>query len=117
VQDPKTKWDIWILPLKEGARTPVPLLQTEFNETGARFSPEGNFVAYVSDDSGRFELYVRPFSSTAAFPAAHAWPVSKEGVQPFPPFWRKDGKELWYVAPDAKIMSVEVTSRCGLAFR
>ena len=55
-----TGWDIFVLPLS-GERTLRPFLQTKFNEAQARFSPDGRWVAYVSDESGRLEVFVRPF--------------------------------------------------------
>src|SRR6185295_17147348 len=58
--DPKTKFDLWILPMT-GERKPFPYLQTEFNETHSQFSPDGRWVAYVSDESGRPEVYVQSF--------------------------------------------------------
>jgi Tol biopolymer transport system component len=59
-QDPKTKRDIWVLPLS-GDRTPIPFLQTEFNELAGVFSPDGKLVAYQSDQSGQYEVYVQTF--------------------------------------------------------
>jgi serine/threonine-protein kinase len=57
---PTTKRDLWVVPL-EGERKPRLFLQTPFNETGARWSPDGRWLAYVSDQSGRVEVYIRPF--------------------------------------------------------
>jgi hypothetical protein len=65
VTDPKTKEDIWVLPL-EGDRKPVPFLITEFNEAQGRLSPDGHWVAYSSDESGRSAVYVRRFSMNSA---------------------------------------------------
>ncbi|HEY3123954.1 MAG TPA: hypothetical protein VGK70_07790, partial [Thermoanaerobaculia bacterium] len=98
--DPKTKADLWALPMS-GERKPTPFLQTEFNETNALFSPDGRWVAYNSDESGTPETYVRPFP-----PAGGKWQISTQGgVQPA---WRSDGKELYYLALDGKIMAVEI---------
>jgi serine/threonine protein kinase len=98
--DPKTKADLWAVPMS-GEHKPTPFLQTEFNETNALFSPDGRWVAYNSDESGTPEIYVRPFP-----PAGGKWQVStRGGVQPA---WSSDGKELYYVAPDGKIMAAEV---------
>ncbi|MBA3716207.1 MAG: PD40 domain-containing protein, partial [Pyrinomonadaceae bacterium] len=98
-RDPKTKEDIWVLPL-EGDRQPFPLLQTEFNESQARFSPNGKWIAYTSDESGTTQVYVQ------SFPAAGSkWPVSTGGGNQ--PRWRRDGRELFYLA-DGKLMAVEV---------
>ena len=98
--DPKTKADLWVLPMS-GERKPTPFLQTEFNEANAVFSPDGRWVAYNSDESGMPEIYVRPFPRSGG-----KWQISTQGgVQTA---WRSDGKELYYVAPDRKIMAVEV---------
>jgi Tol biopolymer transport system component len=57
--DPRTKWDLWTVPVS-GDRKAVPFLQTEVNEAQGQFSPDVNWVAYASDESGRYEIYVRP---------------------------------------------------------
>ena len=62
-QDPETGWDLWVLPL-EGERKPSRYLQTGFNEQLGQFSPEGRWVAYNSDESGRTEVYVQPFPAS-----------------------------------------------------
>jgi len=98
--DPNTKADLWVLPLN-GDRTPHVFLQTEFSEEFGQFSPDGHFVAYVSDESGRQEVYVRPFPASDI-----KWQISSNGGHD--PKWRRDGKELMYEAPDGKLMSVKV---------
>jgi len=103
--DPKAGSDLWLLPL-EGSRTPKPLLQTPFNEAEARISPDGRFFAYTSDESGKPEVYVRPLSSMAEH-----WQVSTQGGTK--PEWRRDGKELFYLAEDRKLMSLELTDGSG----
>jgi Tol biopolymer transport system component len=112
---PKTRSDIWVLPLG-GDRKPIPFLITEFKERQARFSPEGNWVAYTSDESGHDEVYVRSFSMNSAGTAVEAggrWPISNGfGVDPR---WRGDGRELYYRSRDGRIMAVEITA--NRAFR
>jgi Tol biopolymer transport system component len=103
--DPKTGSDLWLLHL-EGPRTPKPLLQTPFNEGEARISPDGRFFAYTSDESGRPEVYVRPLASMAG-----QWQVSTQGGTK--PQWRRDGKELFYLAEDRRLMSLELTDGSG----
>ena len=98
--DPKTKRDIWVLPLT-GDRKPFKFLQTEANEAGAQLSPNGRWMAYTSDQSGSFEIYVRSFPSGGGQKL-----VSTRGG--FGPHWRRDGKELFYYAPDGNLMAVEV---------
>ena len=111
--------DIWMLPIAgdrpstgsgrlepaEG-RKPVPLLQTPFLETNGRFSPDGRWIAYSSNESGRNEIYVAPASGQAG-----KWQVSTAGGG-FPR-WRRDVKELFYLAPDNKLMAAEVNSQAS----
>jgi hypothetical protein len=101
---------LWVLPL-EGDRKPFPLLQTEFNLRNGQFSPDGRWVAYSSDESGRDEIYVRSFSPVPGGAGSNAegkWLISNGGgIQPR---WRGDGKELYYLVPDGKLMAVEVAT-------
>lgn len=78
-------------------------LKSAFVENQARFSPDGRWIAYDSDESGKMEVYVRGFS-----PPGGKWRVSGEGGS-FP-VWSKDGRELFYISPDSKVMSVAVGS-------
>jgi Tol biopolymer transport system component len=106
----KTKDDLWVLPL-EGDKKPFPFLETEFNERYGQFSPDGRWVAYSSDESGRDEIYVRPFSSASgetASSAAGKWLISNGGGSH--PIWRRDGRELYYIAANRDLMAVEVTT-------
>ena len=101
--DPGTGADLWALPMT-GDRKPFAVAQTKFAETEGQFSPDGRWVAYASNESGRLEIYVRQF------------PVSGETVQVSTTGgsqvrWRQDGKELYYVAPDARLMAVAITTR------
>jgi serine/threonine protein kinase/Tol biopolymer transport system component len=97
---PQTKLDLWVLPIA-GDRKPISFLQTSFNEDGARFSPDGHFIAYYSDDSGLYEVYVQPFPASGA-----KWQISSGGGMQSR--WRRDGKELFYMAPNRKLMAVDV---------
>ena len=99
VQSAKTRADIWILPL-DGDRQPFPFLQTPFNELGARFSPDGRWVAYTSDETGVPEVYVQSFPASGG-----KWQISSGGGTA--PKWSRDGKELFYTN-GGKLMSVEV---------
>jgi Tol biopolymer transport system component len=108
--DPKTKYGLWVLPL-EGDKKPFPFLQTEFNETNGHFSPDGHWVAYMSDESGRYEIYVRRFSpdsTTTAPDTGGKWQVSYSGG--IEPRWSADGKGLYYLTLDWKVMAVAVTT-------
>ena len=93
---PKTRADIWVLPL-EGDKKPVPFLITEFREHRARFSPDGHWVAYDSDESGQPEVYVRSFSMNSAGTAVGGgWQVANLQWIGVDPHWRGDGRELYY---------------------
>ncbi|MDQ5871124.1 MAG: hypothetical protein M3547_02840, partial [Acidobacteriota bacterium] len=100
----RTRWDVWMLSLSDGKTTPI--LQTEFEEVGGAVSPDGRWLAYVSNESGRFEVYVQPFPGPGG-----KWQVSTAGGNY--PVWRGDGKELFYLALDGKFMAVEI--RTGAA--
>jgi hypothetical protein len=91
----------------EGDKKAYPLLHSEFNEFHAHFSPDGRWFAYSSTESGKPEVYVQSFP-----PAGGKWQVSTNGGAQ--PQWRRDGKELFYVAPDRKLMAVDV--RLGSSF-
>jgi Tol biopolymer transport system component len=105
--DPKTGSDLLVLDLDR--RQPVPWLRTEFDERVGRFSPDGRWVAYESNESGRYEIFVRPFSPSGG--AAGQWQVSTSGGEN--PRWRGDGKELFYLGQDHKLMAVEVKTAGG----
>jgi len=103
--DAKNKWDLWTVPV-DGERKPTPFLQSEFNECQGQFSPDGKWVAYSSDESGRYEIYVRPFP-----PGSGKWKISNGGGQHAR--WRRDGRELFYLDPSQTIMSVAVKAGGG----
>jgi eukaryotic-like serine/threonine-protein kinase len=109
--DPKTGSDIWVLPL-QGDKKPFPFLRTQFNEGDAHVLPDGHWVAYTSDESGRGEIYVRPFSPDSnagdASGTGAKWQVSYGGGEA--PQWSVDGKELYYLTLDSKLMEVDVTT-------
>ena len=99
---PQNKSDLWIMPI-DGDRTPFPYLQTQFSETHSRFSPDGKWVAYSSDESGRAEIYVQSFPVSGG-----KWQISAGGGDQVQ--WRSDGKELFYIAPDRKLMAVTINA-------
>jgi eukaryotic-like serine/threonine-protein kinase len=101
--DPKTRLDVWALPLS-GDRRPLPIAQTPFNESDAHLSPDGRWIAYVSDETGRDEVFVRPFPSSDG-----KWMISASGGTR--PRWRGDGRELFFVSPDGMMMAAPVTTR------
>jgi Tol biopolymer transport system component len=93
-RNPKTQSDVWVLRM-EGDAKPAPWLQTPFNETGARFSPDGRWVAYASDETGKYEVYVRPLRGIG-----ERRRISNQGG--LGPRWRSDGKEIFYTNLDAE---------------
>jgi hypothetical protein len=99
---PKTKNDVWVIPTF-GDRKPFPYLQTEFNEGFARLSPNGQWLAYTSDESKRGEIYVQTFPTPGG-----KWQVSTNGGTRS--VWSRDGKELYFIGADGKLMAVEVAS-------
>jgi eukaryotic-like serine/threonine-protein kinase len=99
-RNPDTNWDLWVLPL-DGERKPLPFLRTRFREGFATFSPDGRWVAFVSDESGRLEVYVQPFQRPGE---KHRASTAGGSL----PRWRRDGKELFYVSPDNQLMAVPV---------
>jgi serine/threonine protein kinase len=98
--DPQNGWDIWALPL-DGSRNSLSVARTRFDERDGQFSPDAKWVAYQSNESGRFEIYVQPFPA----PGGKATVSSDGGAQVR---WRTDGKELFYVAFDNRLMAVPV---------
>jgi len=101
---PLTRGDIWLLPLS-GERKPQPLFQTKSNERFGRVSPDGNWLVYQSDESGSNEIYVTQFPQPA-----RSWRISTSGG--VNPFWRGDGKELFFVSGN-KLMAVSIGSVSG----
>jgi eukaryotic-like serine/threonine-protein kinase len=97
--DPKTRTDLWVLEMPE--RKAVPYLRTQFIERDGRFSPDGRWVAYVSNESGRDEVYVRPFPSRSG-----KWPISIDGG--IAPQWQSNGQELIYRTQNGVFMTVSV---------
>jgi Tol biopolymer transport system component len=129
-----TNVDIWVAPWT-GDRAPAVWLKTPFREGYAMFSPDGRWVAYQSNESGRPEIYVRPFAQpspqASAFASATAdtsadragtrhasgaepdgqWQVSTNGG--IHPVWRHDGKELFYLSPAGEMMAAPITATAG----
>jgi serine/threonine protein kinase len=102
-RDPKRGLDIWALPFDGSAKPgkPFPVVQTNFDEQRGQFSPDGNWIAYQSDESGRHEIYLRAFPGPS-----NKWPVSTNGGTQVR--WRRDGKELFYVALDGRLIAVPI---------
>ncbi len=118
--DPQTGGDLWAQEMDpstgaaRAGRAPGTVLRTPFTEGWGRFSPDGRWVAYQSNASGRPEIYVRPWTlpaaAGAAAPAPTAqWQVSTAGG--ITPVWRADGQALYYLGPDGALMAAPVTTR------
>jgi Tol biopolymer transport system component len=102
---PKSGNDLWVLPFS-GDRKAFPFLQTAFSETHGRLSPDGRWLAYESNETGVSKVYVQTFPGKVG-----KWQVSSEGGTR--PVWSRNGKELFYIAGDNKMMAVNVKSDAG----
>jgi len=102
-QDPKAQSDLWALPMTgEGERTPIPIATTNFDEIQGQFSRDGRWVAYASNESmGRYEIYIRPFPG----PGNRLQVSTAGGIYPR---WGRDAHELFYVAPDNRMMAARL---------
>jgi len=102
--NPTTSYDIWVLPTGPGqVRKPQPFLRTTFNESVPRFSPDGHWMAYISDESGRYEVYVQSYPGPGG-----KWQISTEGGME--PVWNPNGRELFYRSGD-KMMAVDIVTQ------
>jgi hypothetical protein len=100
--DRKTRADVWAMPLS-GERRPVPILRNSWNEGQSQIAPDGRLLAYASDETGMFQVYVQ------TFPEGNAkWQLSTAGG--YDPRWSRDGRELFYIAADRSLMAVDVTT-------
>jgi Tol biopolymer transport system component len=104
--DPQSKEDIWLLPTI-GNRQPIPFLRTPFNEMQGEVSPDGRWLAYASDESGRWEVYVQ------AFPDG-GWKRAISTSGGYEPHWRRDGRELFYLSTDQHVIAVDMTPGAAL---
>ncbi len=98
--------DVWLLPLA-GDRKPVPFLTGPYDESQARVSPDGRWLAYTSDESGRPEVYVQSFPEPGG-----KWQISTRGGSD--PAWRADSRELFYISSDQQMMAMPVTAAPAL---
>jgi Tol biopolymer transport system component len=102
-------WDLWALSLS-GDRKPFPVVQGPFNEGHGQFSPDGRWIVYSSDQSGIREIYARPFPANqpgSTGTRGNVQITSGGGTQPR---WRMDGRELFYLSQDSRLMAVAVRS-------
>ena len=115
-QTPTTRRDIWVLPV-DGPRTPVPVVRTPAEEASPAFSPDGRWIAYQSDETGRAEIFVRPFMREGS-----SVQVSTGGGSN--PNWTQGGAEIVYRDPDGQVTAIPVaideradTVRAGMSVR
>jgi Tol biopolymer transport system component len=99
--NPTTGWDIWVLRLSD--RQAQPFLQTSSNESAPRFSPDGRWLAYTSDETGYSEVYVQPYPGPGG-----KWQISSDGGME--PMWNASGRELFYRS-GRKMMAVEIATK------
>ncbi len=100
---PKTGTDLWAFSFDQ--KKSIPVIQTNADEIVGRFSPDGRWVAFQSNETGRDEIYVQPFPG----PGGKSSPISINGG--FGPQWRSDGKEIYYIGTDNRLMAVPMTLR------
>jgi dipeptidyl aminopeptidase/acylaminoacyl peptidase len=103
--NPTTGYDLWILRLKD--HQAMPFLRTPFTESVPQFSPDGHWLAYISNESGRYEVYVQPYPGPGG-----KWQISTDGGTE--PVWNPNGRELFY-RDGSKMMSVEISTQSGFA--
>ena len=99
-QGPNTsQWNLWAVPL-EGDGKPFPVVQTDFDERDGQFSPDGKWIAFESNETGRFEVYIQPFPAGAKIPVSSAGGAQVR--------WQRNGRELFYIAMDGQLMAVPI---------
>jgi Tol biopolymer transport system component len=114
--DPQTSSDLWVAPAGgqpsgPGSSPPFVFLRTPAREVWGAFSPDGAWVAYMSNESGRPEIYVRPFAPPGSTASGAQWQVSTAGG--IHPVWRPDGRELYYIDPVGALVSVPMAASGG----
>jgi eukaryotic-like serine/threonine-protein kinase len=98
-----TKQDLWVASLSSQSK-PIPFLRTIFNEGQGQVSPNGEWIAYTSDESGTWEVYVQPFPSTGG-----KWQISTGGGAE--PRWSRDGKQLFFIGGNRALLVATVSAR------
>ena len=105
----KTRLDIWVLSLTDPEKR-FPLIQREFDQWQGQFSPDGRWVAYVSNESGRSEVLVRRFAAPSDGPASEPETVIVSSAGGTAPRWRADGKELYFISADGTVMVADANA-------
>src|SRR6185436_13493960 len=96
-------YDTWVVPLT-GDRKAVPYIESTFEKSQERISPDSRYVAYTTNETGMYQIVVQTFPD----PNGGKWQITADGG--IEPKWRRDGKELYYLAPDGKLMVVPVNA-------
>src|SRR5438445_146682 len=99
--DLATRWDLWMFSLAD--HRAAPLLREPANEKEGQLSPDGKWIVYTSDEAGRPDVYVSRFPSMTG-----RWQISSTGGGGSQPRWRHDGREIFFLSSDRKMMSAEV---------
>jgi hypothetical protein len=110
----QSRGDVWVLPLKSEGK-PFPLIQHDFDQNQGQFSPDGRWVAYVSNESGRYEVLVRRFTEAAEAQSADPQTITVSTGGGTAPRWRRDGRELFFFAFDGTVMTVDVRAGTTLS--
>ena len=110
----QSRADVWVLPLAPPDK-PFPLIQRNFDQEQAHFSPDGRWIAYVSNESGRPEVLLQRFVPNSDDPSRDAQTVPVSAGGGTAPRWRADGRELYSLGPDDSVMAVDVHERATLA--
>jgi Tol biopolymer transport system component len=97
-----TPTNVWLMPVADG-RNPVRLTRSPADQMHPNFSPDGRFIAYTSNESGRYDVFVETLP-----PSDRRWHISTNGG--YEPRWRADGREIYYLSEDRQLMAVTVTS-------
>lgn len=109
-----TRVDLWAVSLSEPGQ-PFPLIRRDFDQWQGQFSPDGHWVAYVSDESGRSEVMVRRFVTPQDGLSLEPETVIVSSTGGTAPRWRADGRELYFISSDGSVMAADVTARSTIA--
>jgi Tol biopolymer transport system component len=110
----RSRNDVWVLPLTSESK-PFALVQRDFDQGQAQFSPDGRWVAYASNESGRYQILARRFVEPLDGPSADPETVVVSTDGGTAPRWRGDGKELYFIAPDGAVMVTDVRGGAQLS--
>ena len=108
-----TRLDIWVLSLMDPEKR-FPLIQRDFDQWQGQFSPDGRWVAYVSNDSGRSEVLVRRFASPSDGQTSEPETVSVSSAGGTAPRWGAGGRELYFISADGTVMVADVNAGAGI---